>query len=125
MIGVLQIVLAQHPIARTCRITRKLQITFVDMRSRPTDFRLWPVALHLPVRVVVVLMMAAATTATRSPTAATLTLHEECTILFVRERTHSARAKGQGVLALVMPGRSLRVGYSAERCEIDLVLRKP
>lgn len=52
MLGVLEIILAHHAIARGGRISRQLQIAFVDVGCRSTDFNVRAVALHGAVRVV-------------------------------------------------------------------------
>ena len=72
VVGVLQVVLAQHPVSRARGIARKLQVPLVDVGSRAADFRLRPGALHLAVRVLLVVMM---TAAARFTAAAPLTLH--------------------------------------------------
>lgn len=85
MIGVLQIILAQHPISRGGRIARELQVTLVNHRGVTANLHLWAIALHGAVRVVVVVIIAVvvmSTTAARLTTAATLTLHRVCTMCF-------------------------------------------
>lgn len=77
MVGVLQVVFAQHAITGACRIARQLQIALKDVSGRPADFRVRTVALH---RAVWLMMMAAvvvmSTTTTAWLTAAApLTLH--------------------------------------------------
>ena len=76
MIRMLQIILAQHPVARGRRITRQLQVAFIDVRGRTTDLGVRPIAFHGPVGVsaaaaLMIVMMSAAWFTTAAP----LTLH--------------------------------------------------
>ena len=76
----LEIVLAQHAVTRTLRVTRELQIALVQMRGWPTDLDLGPVALKRTVgmvmaTLVVIVVVVISTTAARLTTAAPLTLH--------------------------------------------------
>lgn len=75
MVGVLEIILAQHPVARRRGIARQLEIALINVRRRTSDLYVRPVALHRPVGVLVVAVVMMMTTAAWLTTAAPLTLH--------------------------------------------------
>ena len=75
MIGVLEIILAQHTVTRRRRVARQLEIALIDMRRRTANLYVRPVALHRPIRVLIIPVVMMMTTAARLTTAAPLTLH--------------------------------------------------
>ena len=76
VVGVLQIVLAQHPVARSGRVARQLQVALVNERGRAAEFGVRSIGLERAIgRVVSAAAVIVMTAAARFTTAAPLTLH--------------------------------------------------
>jgi len=81
---VLEIVLAKHPVARTLRVARELQVALVNVRGGAAKLGVRTIGLKLAVWVMVpalIVVMEVATTAARLTATAPLTLHWKFTIV--------------------------------------------
>ncbi len=84
MIGVLEEVLGEHPVAGGIGITSQLQVTLVNHGRRTAHFAFWAVAFHGPIwlvaMIVVVMSTATATAPAGLAAATTLTFHRISTV---------------------------------------------
>ncbi len=84
VIGVLHVIFAEHAVARRRRVARELQIALQDQRCVSAHLAaLGTVAFHRPIGMEISTTTAAAVvmTAAGFTTAASLTLHQKCTIM--------------------------------------------